>query len=63
MREESRKFLHKLLTTPSPTGHEQKIQRVVINRMQQYADYIETCLLYTSPSPRDLAVSRMPSSA
>ena len=23
----------------------------------------ETCLLYTSPSPRDLAVSRMPSSA
>ena len=22
-----------------------------------------TCLLYTSPSPRDLAVSRMPSSA
>ena len=25
-------------------------------------DYID-CLLYTSPSPRDLAVSRMPSSA
>ena len=24
---------------------------------------IYTCLLYTSPSPRDLAVSRMPSSA
>ena len=24
---------------------------------------IESCLLYTSPSPRDLAVSRMPSSA
>ena len=24
---------------------------------------IRTCLLYTSPSPRDLAVSRMPSSA
>ena len=23
----------------------------------------DTCLLYTSPSPRDLAVSRMPSSA
>ena len=23
----------------------------------------KTCLLYTSPSPRDLAVSRMPSSA
>ena len=26
-------------------------------------DEIKSCLLYTSPSPRDLAVSRMPSSA
>ena len=25
--------------------------------------YNKDCLLYTSPSPRDLAVSRMPSSA
>ena len=25
--------------------------------------YPETCLLYTSPSPRDLSTSRMPSSA
>ena len=25
--------------------------------------YIYTCLLYTSPSPRDLSTSRMPSSA
>ena len=25
--------------------------------------YIESCLLYTSPSPRDLRLSRMPSSA
>ena len=24
---------------------------------------VNVCLLYTSPSPRDLAVSRMPSSA
>ena len=27
------------------------------------ADDFDTCLLYTSPSPRDLAQSRMPSSA
>ena len=27
------------------------------------ADYIDTCLLYTSPSPRDRTRSRMPSSA
>ena len=25
--------------------------------------YLWTCLLYTSPSPRDLSTSRMPSSA
>ena len=27
------------------------------------AIYINSCLLYTSPSPRDLSTSRMPSSA
>ena len=27
------------------------------------ADSVETCLLYTSPSPRDATLSRMPSSA
>ena len=26
-------------------------------------DYLNDCLLYTSPSPRDLSTSRMPSSA
>ena len=26
-------------------------------------DNVESCLLYTSPSPRDLSTSRMPSSA
>ena len=28
-----------------------------------YPEYIKDCLLYTSPSPRDYAASRMPSSA
>ena len=28
-----------------------------------FPDKLKSCLLYTSPSPRDLAVSRMPSSA
>ena len=28
-----------------------------------YCHVINTCLLYTSPSPRDLSTSRMPSSA
>jgi len=31
------------------------------NALDQYGGYI--CLLYTSPSPRDLSTSRMPSSA
>ena len=30
---------------------------------QEYAKKTQTCLLYTSPSPRDLSTSRMPSSA
>ena len=34
-------------------------QQVQIHESNQYS----TCLLYTSPSPRDLSTSRMPSSA
>lgn len=37
-------FLHKLLLTPSPTGAEQQIQRVVRERMKRYADTIDTDL-------------------
>ena len=29
----------------------------------RYGGGVHTCLLYTSPSPRDLSTSRMPSSA
>ena len=31
--------------------------------LQELFDTLTTCLLYTSPSPRDLSTSRMPSSA
>ena len=34
-----------------------------LNKEQTNAVMIWTCLLYTSPSPRDLSTSRMPSSA
>ena len=34
----------------------------ITNRMLQYC-WITNCLLYTSPSPRDATLSRMPSSA
>ena len=38
-----------------------KIRRKQIR--ENWADEIEACLLYTSPSPRDATLSRMPSSA
>ena len=41
---ESKDFLHKLLETPSPTGAEQQVQRLVRDRMKKYADLIETDL-------------------
>lgn len=38
MKDEPRDFLHALLTTPSPTGFEQRIQAVVRKRMEKFAD-------------------------
>ena len=32
-------------------------------RMDMISHYLSSCLLYTSPSPRDATLSRMPSSA
>jgi putative aminopeptidase FrvX len=37
-------FLHQLLLTPSPPGAEQRIQRVVRERMKRFADSVETDL-------------------
>ena len=46
------------------TGKESKLAAVVMPRMiKRGVAYIWVCLLYTSPSPRDLSTSRMPSSA
>ena len=48
---------------------EQKAARKDMERMLDYIDKLNeldtagVCLLYTSPSPRDLSTSRMPSSA
>ena len=42
----------------------QNEKRVVVSELSQlYGVSEETCLLYTSPSPRDRQKSRMPSSA
>ena len=35
----------------------------LINKLNAYQDNYSACLLYTSPSPRDATLSRMPSSA
>ena len=35
----------------------------LIVKMNKYFEHYKTCLLYTSPSPRDATLSRMPSSA
>ena len=36
---------------------------LTVEQQMHLADQIQHCLLYTSPSPRDLSTSRMPSSA
>jgi len=35
----------------------------IYDHLQPHAAALKVCLLYTSPSPRDLSTSRMPSSA
>ena len=39
------------------------IQSRKAKRIAEIFDWVHTCLLYTSPSPRDRSLSRMPSSA
>jgi tetrahedral aminopeptidase len=41
MDKESREFLYRLLETPSPSGFESEIQKVVKKRVNKYADIIE----------------------
>ena len=48
------------LVTIDAMGTQIDIAKLII---EKEADYLLSCLLYTSPSPRDLSTSRMPSSA
>ena len=43
------------------TGVEHSLHVALLD--QETGDVLDTCLLYTSPSPRDATLSRMPSSA
>ena len=46
-------------------GIENRIEQIVANLLDNSISFSEdgSCLLYTSPSPRDTILSRMPSSA
>ena len=45
-----------------PEDYQNKMQKMLGG--DEYLQYLDSfCLLYTSPSPRDLSTSRMPSSA
>ena len=48
-----------------PGNHNETIDRLLgdVGELDDLEDVINTCLLYTSPSPRDGLLSRMPSSA
>ena len=49
--------------TPDFVNNEAALERVVESVPEVFNHNTETCLLYTSPSPRDRQKSRMPSSA
>ena len=51
----------KLWMKGEESGNTQKVRKVLVDCDSDSLIYI--CLLYTSPSPRDLSTSRMPSSA
>ena len=42
---------------------EKRFQKTDADYVKKFETSIQTCLLYTSPSPRDATLSRMPSSA
>ena len=48
---------------PAPQGRAMRIRKRTNHLTLIVENTLETCLLYTSPSPRDATLSRMPSSA
>ena len=53
--------LHEITLTSIDLSHDLSIAKVYFSSLDLNGDI--DCLLYTSPSPRDYAASRMPSSA
>ena len=61
--------MHGSLSSNSSTGTSNKdwwpnqLNLNILHQHDQKGDPMDSCLLYTSPSPRDATLSRMPSSA
>ena len=56
-------LIHEAIIEPVSTAVSQSAKRLGNERISEIFNDINDCLLYTSPSPRDLSTSRMPSSA
>ena len=56
-------YTRQVLPFIQPDYFEERIDRIVFEEISKFLDKYDNCLLYTSPSPRDLSTSRMPSSA
>ena len=52
-----------LIHTATAWGDPKRAYEVNIKAFEELLEMLDNCLLYTSPSPRDLSTSRMPSSA
>ena len=52
-----------MVETKTPFGLRQRYETELRGALQAELGLSNTCLLYTSPSPRDRTRSRMPSSA
>ena len=48
---------------PKVDEHDYQFKKKHVERFLAHGDKVKACLLYTSPSPRDGLLSRMPSSA
>ena len=57
-----KKIKHEHIESMKLAVEEADIRSIHPDKMEEFAEYL-VCLLYTSPSPRDRSLSRMPSSA
>ena len=52
-----------LVAAPTSSGKTLVAEYAIAKALEEGQSVVYTCLLYTSPSPRDATLSRMPSSA